>query len=198
MKKIAIFLFLIVFLGLVSWACRRPLPVFPTPPGIATPTSTVTPSNPVCGFTPVSNSVPVTITPVVTVIIATPSAYTPVVYTPSPVDTPAITYPNPPIPFTGVTNVFTTLAQFQALFNWVPSVNFSTQMVLEAALPEGCQTNDSITSVCEGPTQIIVDLTESHPAPNSIQCFAQGLMLIPIAVNQSNLPVVWQITEVVN
>ena len=193
MKKIAIFLFLFVFLGLVSWACRRPLPVFPNPPGAftPTPTSTIQPvSTVVCGFTPVPNNY------IIMTVTFTPGPS----YPPTAIPTygPVVTYPNPPVFFTNG-NVFHTLAQFQAVFgNWVPPVNFNNQMVLEATLPAGCFTTDIITSVCEGPTQITVNLTQIHPDPNGPQCNAQGEGMIPIAVNQSNLPVVWQITEVVN
>ena len=106
---------------------------------------------------------------------------------------------SPPQVFSGATTVFHTLADFQAFFgNWVPPVDFNTQMVLEATLPVGCLVSDYITSVCEGPTQITVNLTEAFPNPYGPQCNAQGWVNFPIAVNQSNLPVVWQITEIVN
>ena len=198
MKKMI--LMIVIFLPLLApFACQKKYEIPSAPIPATTPTFTPTPlTTPVCGFTPFPNNA-FALSPVPTLAVTTViTSYTPTI-TPSPVPTAVISYPNPPGVFSGPTTVLRTLAQFQAFFgNWVPPVDFNTQMVLEAALPVGCSVTDRITGVCEGPTQITVNLTQSSPNPYGPQCNEQGVGFFPIAVNQSDLPIVWQITEVVN
>jgi hypothetical protein len=196
--KNTLVIILLAFLGFLPLACNRFLPVGPAPvPLEPTPTPFATP---ICGFTQVP-SFPLTPAPAATVVevwappFATASM-TPIVFSAS--GTPqAVTPVVYPIPFNGPTTVLRTLSQFQSFFgNWVPPVDFDTQMVLIGDLPEGCSISDYITGVCEGPNQVTVDLTEELAATTGPQCFHEGISMVPIAIQKSDLPIVWQITEV--
>lgn len=70
-----------------------------------------------------------------------------------------------------------------------PPVDFNTQMILVFLTENDCFENLSLTSVCEGLTQVTVDLTLTIYSPNI--CYAIAYGCVGVAVPQSNLPVVW-------
>jgi len=162
---------LFIILILAPWACRRPFPVGPTFPGtVSTPTPT-TITTPVCGFTTYNlGTIALNASPTVIRSSADWQAFnsypTGLIF-PTPVMTPVI--PAPP-------------------------VDFATQMLIVMISPVCPTSSLVVTNVCEGPSQITVSAT------NTQACFICNLgtswgYASALAVPQSNLPIVWNITQ---
>ncbi|HUO58756.1 MAG TPA: hypothetical protein VMV05_11330 [bacterium] len=169
-----IFLFLVLsLLALMPLACSQqyylaPLLSTPTPTVNATPTVT---STPLCVYPPTptpgggwsSGGTPMYLNPVST-----------------------------PVPYTGNTTfVIHNLTQWQAQFGTTPppsGMDFTTQMIVGGIFTHICNSQDSITSVCEGSTQVTV-MVDMAPPPNCYISYPPVTQTL--IVPQSSLPVIW-------
>jgi hypothetical protein len=175
MKKISLLLVMaMTFLTAGFWGCgRTPLPT-PPPAPTATPTATTAP---ICSSTIII--LPIGASGVAGVV--------------------------------GLSNyaVIRNLTEWQALYSRpfgtspatpipipTPPVNFATQMLVFVANASLCPLSTwSITDVCESSTQVTVSLNDNQPC---VFCSATDGIdnLSAVAVPQSNLPVVWNITTI--
>ena len=180
MKKLLV-CSLFMILCLAPWACTKEYPLAPAPVFTPTPTSTFT-ALPTKTLTPTS-------TPIVTA-----------------TSTPVCGFTNlGPVGFTWSEGpmVITTLAEWQsnieAYAGTTPPVDFTTQMVIVTVLTEPCPTSGlSITNVCEGPNQITISANNVAICNicNYETTTPQRSEASAVAVPLSNLPVVWNITNV--
>ena len=160
-------------LCLAPWACTNKFPFSPVPsfPVIPTPTSTpaMTPTpdlTPVCCFTSVT--VPF---PALSTLSGAPK----------------------PLYLGASVLVVRSLADWQTYCGTTtppaPPVDFSAQMMLVAAGGWICGQAPSFVSVCEGPTQVAVSIR----GPAMPDCFVVYNGTVAVAVDQSALPVVWNV-----
>ncbi|HJT24470.1 MAG TPA: hypothetical protein VJ873_07820 [bacterium] len=171
MKKFGV-LFLFAILALAPWACQQPIILSPTVPSL-TPTPTVN-LTPVCGFTTISLGEKTGLG--APSVIRTLSDWNtffslpgPILYLATPTVTPVV--PTPP-------------------------VDFSTQMLIVYSNAIICPNSIlQVNDVCEGPSQIIVSANNVWVCP---VCFAASPYrnFSALAVPQSNLPIVWNVTQV--
>ncbi len=193
MKNLLILTSFIV-LTLSPWACNRQYPLAPapnltptfSPTFTATATASPTPNlTPVCGFTIYNlGTVQLTGTLLPTGTPITLSSSTTISGTPTQVS------------FIPSTKVIQNLASWQLFSSAAPPVDFASQMLIVFFSPGVCPTSVlSVTNVCEGPTQINISATNTQVCP---VCFASVdyVFATGIAVSQSNLPIVWNITQV--
>ncbi len=176
---------LIPFLGacLIPWACNRPYPLTPTP--LATPTASPTVNlTPVCG-TPTT----------VSSLLGSLSMSSPGVYVIQNA-TEWNNFLNPPGKFSFVTPVPTDTPAPGATPTPTPvvttPVNFADQMLILTTVAQVCNnTTLTLSSVCEGPTQVTVNVGSSTctSCPACFTVSAYTVVTNAVAVPQSSLPV---------
>jgi hypothetical protein len=195
-----------MMVGLLITACKSQRsvsatglknPMAPLVSGSQTPTSTATPtvtSTPHCGFTVVNinafniQSSPTPIVTVVVIPVATPIGTT-AWYLPTSSVTPNTT----PVTYGGQVRVIRTLVDWQNLYgSQTPPVDFSTQLILQAYVENDCFSRASFQQVCEDPNQVTATLFKSNAI---LGCNMICYMWISAVVDQSNLPVVWQVVS---
>lgn len=167
---------LFLVMGLTAGACNRAVSTGPMPNGVAAPTATPTPNlTPVCGFTAVP-------TPLGgggalgnagVYVLHNLTEWNNYI---------ANTYQ--PIAFIGPTPTPTPVP--------IPPVNFATQMLIVAAVPEPCDnTTLTITSVCESPSLVTVNVTAADctSCPQCNVASAYSMVTSAVAVPLSNQPV---------
>lgn len=195
---------MVVTVGLLMTACQGQHggsatglknPMAPLVSGSQTPTSTATPtvtSTPHCGFTVINvntlyiQSSPTPIMTVVVISVATPIGT--LVWNPP---TASVTPNTTPVPYGGQVRVIHTLVDWQNLYgSQTPPVDFSTQLILQAYVENDCFGSASFQQVCEDPNQVTATLFKSNVI---LGCNMVCYMWISAAIDQSNLPVVWQV-----
>jgi len=184
MKKFIINSVFIV-LGLAPWACNRQYPLAPAP--AFTPTFTLTPTSTFTAL-PTKTSTP-TSTPTATATsVCQPVHTTPVIVGPVNQE------------MGGTTALYQSLAQWQVGGLPAPPVDFSTQMVI-LIVPPSCNnpvSSVAVTGICEDSNQITISGIKSPYCGSVCSYYMSGqtTMAYGIALPQSNLPVVWNITNV--
>ena len=174
MKKICVFLIVILGFLLMSQGCigKFPLPAAPAPP--ATPTATPIPT-PICG---IAAAIPL-------------AGFGP--------SWAGYSQTNPPTsaPFCVIRNA----ADWQAFWGTstppAPPVDFALQMLVIVVNYGICpMRNASITDVCEDSSQVAVAVKD--PDHSSYDALCAGPFAVytamAVAVNSSNLPVVWTVS----
>ena len=175
MKKGIFFLVVIAGLAVLSGACQPTL----TLPVMLTPTATPSPI-PTVNLTPVCGAIPATISGGM---YGLANSGVHVLHNPTEWNNFSsngyltLTFAGTPTPSPGVPT---------------PPVDFNTQMVVVAAVPEPCDnTTLTITDVCVGPTEVTVDVTASTcitcPMCNMASMYC--MVTSAVAAPQSSLPV---------
>ncbi len=177
---------LVLFLGPLACEKRFYTPTSPSGPATPTPTLTSLPSS-TPTFSPTSTSTTLAPTATATSIC-------------QPVPTTNVTVGLVNQEMAGNTTLFQSLAQWQSAGGLPASpVDFSTQMII-LIVPSSCNnpvSSVSVTGVCENSDEIIISGYKSpycgpvcsYYMPN------EPTMAYGIALPQSNLPVVWNITN---
>lgn len=162
-------------------------PMAPLVAGSQTPTLTSTPTyntTPHCGFTLVQvNGFAA---------IQTSPTLTPVV----PVATYSLTPNLTPVPYGGYVRVVRSLADWQNTFgDQAPPIDFSTHMLLQTGVANGCDVSGSFRDICVDSTQVTVTVQQSYWISAGMTCNEVHYGWISASFDQSNLPVVWQVVS---
>lgn len=159
------------FLLIGFWGCSRSSgPTMVNQVSLPTPTAT-----PLCGFKILS---------LTTLQYSTPTS--------KPTVSPTVLAT--PIDFSGMTNVITSLAQWQTLYgSTTPPVDFNTQMILVAGLQGGCCKSESISEVCEDSSQVTVSIARINLMAQD--CNMSESLDAAVVIPKTAAPIRWKITS---
>jgi hypothetical protein len=101
-----------------------------------------------------------------------------------------------PVPYGGYVRVVRSLADWQATYgDQAPPIDFSTHMLLQTVVTNGCEASGSFQNICVDSTQVTVTVQQSYWISSGTTCMSEGFSWISASFDQSTLPVVWQVVS---